>query len=93
MPYSVALLGLLQKVHWNVVHVWQLVLLCPVTNRIEVSTLVDSVEVNECFWSFAFWLIPHLTEDANVYGTHQLLAQDVEAVCWRWYQWRVNHCF
>jgi hypothetical protein len=81
MPYPVVLLWLLQKVSWNVVYVWQLMLLCPVTNCTEVSALVDSVEVNECFWRLAFRLVPYLAQDTNVYGTHQLLAQDVKTVC------------
>jgi hypothetical protein len=81
MPYPVTFLWWLQEVSWNVRLVWQLVFLGPISDRIKISTFVHRVEVDERFWTMTWRLIPNLTEHADVNSTHQLLAQDVKAMC------------
>jgi hypothetical protein len=82
MPYPVALFWWLQEISWNILLIRQLMFLCPVSDCIEVPTLMDGIEVDERFWTLAWRLIPDLAKDADINSTHQLLAQDVEAVRW-----------
>ena len=55
-------------------------LLCPLADSIEVPTGVSGIEIDVCLWGRG--IPPHLAEDADVDGTHQLLAENVEAVSW-----------
>jgi hypothetical protein len=81
MPNPVAFFWRLQEISWDILFVWQLMSLRPVSDCVEVPTFVDGVEVDKRLWALAWRLIPDLAKDANVNSTHQLLAQDVEAVC------------
>lgn len=67
----------LQEILWDVFR--QLILLRPLTKLLKVAALVLGVEVDE--WLGMVGVYPELTEDANVDGTHELLAYDIEAVC------------
>lgn len=68
----------LQEILWDVFR--QLILLRPLTKLLKVAALVLGVEVDE--WLGMVGVYPELTEDANVDGTHELLAYDIEAVCY-----------
>jgi hypothetical protein len=81
MPYSVALFWGLEEVGRYVLLIRQLMLLCPISNRLKIPALMDGVEVDEGLWTLAWRLIPDLAKHANVNRTHQLLTQDIEAMC------------
>lgn len=57
----------------------QLVLLSPLPDLFEIATSVLRVEVDE--WLWGIWVEPDLAEDTHVDSTHELLPEDVEAVC------------
>jgi hypothetical protein len=59
-------------------------LLCPVPNRIKVPACMDGVEVDKGLQWFARGLIPQLTQNTVIDGTHELLAQDVKTMRWDW---------
>lgn len=58
-----------------------LMFFCPLPHIVKVPALVDRVEV----WVRCglFPVPPHLSEDRDVNGAHQLLANDVQAVCFK----------
>lgn len=66
----------LQEIRWNLLR--QLILLCPLSKLLEIAAFVLSVEVDK--WLGMVGVYPELTEDANIDGAHELLADDVEAV-------------
>src|SRR5271169_4444734 len=74
----IPILRRLQEVTWYLCR--HLVFLSPLTHGIEVATLVASVEIDICLGIFG--VEPDLAENANVDGTHELLADYVEAVGW-----------
>lgn len=58
-------------------------ILRPPPDGFKISAAMLRVEVHE--WlriQLSFWLPPYLPENTNVGDTHQLLAQDVQAVCY-----------
>lgn len=57
----------------------QLVLLSPFPDLLEIATSVLRVEIDE--WLWGVWVEPDLAEDAHVDGAHELLPENVEAVC------------
>ena len=77
----VAFLRPFQIIIWCILR--QLVLLSPVAHRVKVSAGMDGVEIDERLDGRSRGLVPDLTQDADVNIAHQLLANDVEAVCCR----------
>lgn len=75
---AITLLGPLQEIRWHIF--CQLILLRPLPELLEIAALVLSVEVNEWLWMVRVG--PDLAKDAHVDGAHELLPQDVEAVCY-----------
>lgn len=43
---------------------------------------MDGIEVHKGLRSLSWRLVPYLAKDANVDIAHQLLANNIEAVCW-----------
>lgn len=68
----------LQEIRWNFFR--QLILFCPLSELLKIAALVLGVEVDE--WLRMVGVYPELTENANVDGAHELLAYDIEAVCY-----------
>jgi hypothetical protein len=83
----ITLLRQVKKVTRRVFHTWQLVFLCPISDRIKVPARMNSVEVDERLQWFAWRQVPDLTEDTDINSTHQLLPQDIETVGWRYCEW------
>lgn len=79
---AVSHLGRFKEIQRNVFR--QLVLLCPLPDLLKIAALVLCVEVDK--WLGVVRVYPELPEDADVDGAHQLLAQDIEAVCCNFYQ-------
>ena len=59
-----------------------LVGLGPFADIVEIATHVFRVEVNVCLWELCHgWLEPDLAHHTYVHRAHELLTNDVEAVC------------
>lgn len=57
----------------------QLVLLCPIPDLLKIATLMVCIEVYKRRGLVR--VNPDLAENTDVDGAHQLLADDIEAVC------------
>lgn len=69
----------LEIIFWGVLR--QLSLFRPLPNVVVVAADVLGVEIDKGVWRvFARYCVPHLAEDADIDGAHQLLSNDVEAV-------------
>lgn len=67
----------LQEIAWNLCR--QLVLLSVATNGLEVFALVLRVKVDKCLR--AVRIQPDLAKHTGIDGAHQLLAEDIQAMC------------
>lgn len=52
----------------------------PIADLLEVPTRMDGIEINTRLQSRAWRLVPDLTKDTYIHCTHELLAQDIEAI-------------
>ena len=59
---------------------WQLVLLCPSSDRFKISACVLCVEIDECVQTLRFVLHPNRPEYTDIHATHQALPKEIEAV-------------
>ena len=71
----------LQIIGWDILR--QLSHLSPLPYGLVVATDMLRVEVNKGFrvWVITAWLVPHLTKDADIDSAHELLPDDIDAVC------------
>lgn len=58
----------------------QLMALCPIPDLLKIATLVFCIKVYK--GRRFIGVDPDLAENPDVDGAHQLLADDIEAVCW-----------
>ena len=80
MVHSIARLWRLEKVKGNLR--WYLPPLSPLPDILEVATHMLSIEVDICLWTLGSGrLEPDLAHNADVDCTHELLADNVQAVC------------
>jgi hypothetical protein len=81
LPDPITLLRRFQEVVRRVFHRWQLMLLCPFSHILEIPAPVHRVEIHKWRRRLALRLVPHLPQNAGVDRAHELLAENVETMC------------